>query len=280
VRPVNLIPPEEQRGERTPMRTGNVSYLLVGALALALIGVTAVALTSKSIADRKAERQSLQNELAAATARADSLRAFTDFRYVQQARTSTVASLAESRFDWRRVLEELSRVIPSDVWLISMTGTVSPAVQIENGSDLTTRGSVPGPALEIVGCAPDQNAVAGFLSSLEDIDGVTRVGIESSQQPDETSGATGVTTTAAGGTGEDCRTRAFIYEFKVVVAFDAVPVPDAATSVPSVPAPLGTGGSDGAQLADAQAQQAVSTASAAEQTSKAQQATSNLIPGG
>lgn len=40
MRPVNLIPPEERRGERAPMRTGSLSYLLVGALALVLGAVT------------------------------------------------------------------------------------------------------------------------------------------------------------------------------------------------------------------------------------------------
>ena len=37
---------------------------------------------------------------------------------------------------------------------------------------------VPGPALELSGCATGQEAVAGFVTALKDIDGVTRVGVE------------------------------------------------------------------------------------------------------
>ena len=41
MRPVNLIPPEARRGEKAPMRTGALSYVIVAVLAAALVGVTA-----------------------------------------------------------------------------------------------------------------------------------------------------------------------------------------------------------------------------------------------
>ncbi len=273
MRPVNLIPAEDRRGDRAPMRTGGTSYVLLGALALGLIGIIAVALTSKQISDRESEVTHLQGELAAATVKADSLRAFTDFRAVQQSRTTTLASLAQSRFDWERVLNELALVIPSNVWLLKLTGTANPAVQLEEGADIQARSTVPGPALEIVGCGPDQDAVAGFIASLEDIDGVTRVGLASSSQSDQEESGGDVTAGAASGEKvEDCRTESFIYQFEIVVAFDAVPTPETATVSPGVPAPGGT----------APAGQPASTGTAgttAEQTAAAQEAT-NLVPGG
>src|SRR5215216_2921202 len=137
MRPVNLMPPEDRGGSRTPLRTGVVPYVLLGALALGLLGIVALTLTGKEISDNKAEKQSLERELAEATARADSLRAFSDFATVQEQRTATVASLAQSRFDWERVMNELALVIPSDVWLIGLTGTVSPAVQVEGGAEVS-----------------------------------------------------------------------------------------------------------------------------------------------
>ena len=76
-----------------------------------------------------------------------------------------------------------------------------------------------------------------------------------------------------GGGEEECRTREFISKFEIVLAFDAVPVPAAATAPPpSVPAPAPVSGES--QLADTSAQE-----SAAEQTAKAQNAT-GYIPGG
>ena len=60
MRPVNLIPAEERRGERAPLRSGPLAYIVVGALVAALLGVTALVLTGNQIADRKAEVAQLE----------------------------------------------------------------------------------------------------------------------------------------------------------------------------------------------------------------------------
>jgi Tfp pilus assembly protein PilN len=277
MRSVNLIPPDEQRANSSkgPLRTGPAAYIITGALAFALLMVVAMALTSKQVSDRTEEKQVLEADLAAATARADSLRAFTDFRAVQEGRTQTISSLAQSRFDWERVLQELSLVIPSDVWLIKMTGSVSPAIQIEGGAEVQIRDSIAGPALEIIGCAPDQDAVAGFVAALEDIDGVTRVGIAASERGEIAASSGAAVTSGAGEEdSEDCRTTDTIYQFEIAVAFDAVPTPAAATAPPAVP-PAAPSTSAGGQLAATPTE----TNSLTEQTSEAQQAT-DLVPGG
>jgi Tfp pilus assembly protein PilN len=280
MRSVNLIPPEDRRGDRAPMRTGNFTYVLVGGLALLLLVVIATALTSKQISDREAEHQSLQQELDLVTAQAQSLQAFADFRAVQETRTATVSSLAQSRFDWERVIRELSLVLPSDVQLISLSGSVSPAVQVGDSGDVPLRDSIAGPALELTGCAPSEDAVAGLISALEDIDGVTRVGLAASEQQDNTQSAEGAGDGAAAtGSDEECRVADNISKFQIVVAFDAVPTPSTAATAPTVPALASPSGQD-AQLADAQTEQAVSKSSAREQTAKADQARHNIIPGG
>jgi Tfp pilus assembly protein PilN len=261
------------------MRTGRASYILLGALALVLLGVVATALTSRQISDRESEKQSLQQELDVATARAQSLQTFADFRVMQEARVATVSSLAQSRFDWERVLRELSLVLPDNVWLTNLTGTVSPAVEVEDSAAVALRDTVSGPALELVGCGPGQDAVAAFVASLEDIDGVTRVGVAASELPDESQDPEAAAPQQGAGNTEDCRTRDFISRFEIVVAFDAVPTPPTATEAPGVPATLMP--DDGAQqVAEAQSQQAVATDSAGQQVQQGQQATDNLIPGG
>src|SRR2546421_6748777 len=134
MRPVNLIPPDERRGDSAPLRTGPLVYVLVGAMALLLLGIVAVALTSKTVSDRKAKKTTLQQELQQATAEAQNVKAFTDFGQVQESRAATVSSLAQSRFDWERVLHELSLVLPSDVTLSSLKGTVTPDVELSGSS--------------------------------------------------------------------------------------------------------------------------------------------------
>jgi Tfp pilus assembly protein PilN len=224
MRPVNLIPPEMRRGDHAELRTGPLMYIVLGALALLLVGVTMLVLTENRIADSRAEVATLKEEDATAAAEAKRLSAYTQFRTLSEERIATVRSLADSRFDWERVMRELSLVLPSDVWLTSLTATATPSTSLGSsegeGGGSTLRGSIAGPALELSGCATSQEAVAVFVTSLKEIDGVTRVGLGTSELASK-SGEAG----SGGGGGTDCRTRHFIAQFNLVVAFDAAPVP-------------------------------------------------------
>lgn len=242
MRPVNLIPSEQRRGAHAPMRTGPMPYLLVGSLALALVGVALLVLAGNQVSERKAEVAQLKREDAAAKTRAEEFAGYTQFQILQQQREMTVGSLADSRFDWERVMRELSLILPDDAWLVNLTASASPnATTGEGGGGSgSLRGSAAGPALEIQGCATGQEAVAGFVTALKDIDGVTRVGVESSDLGEEASSAsaTGSGEAAAEGGNSDCQTREFIAQFSLLVAFDAAPVPATVTpGEPVAPAP-------------------------------------------
>jgi Tfp pilus assembly protein PilN len=239
MRPVDLIPSEQRRGAHAPMRTGPLPYLLIGALVAVLAGVSALVLTDSRIAERESEVARLEREDAATKARAERLAAYVQFRTLHEQRVATISSLADSRFDWERVMRELSLILPHDAWLVSLNATASPEAsgggESAGGGGSSLRGSAPGPALEIKGCATGQEAVAGFVTALKDIDGVTRVGVESSElaEGESSPAASGGGEAAAGGGNEDCRTRDFIAQFSIVVAFDAAPVPpSASTEVP------------------------------------------------
>jgi Tfp pilus assembly protein PilN len=219
MRPVNLIPPEQRRGAQAQLRTGPLPYIFLGALVLALIGVALLVTTNNQISESKAEVAQLKREDAAAGAKAKRLAAYSQFRTLAEQRTATVRSLADSRFDWERVMRELSLVLPSNVWLTSLNASASPASSVEGesgGAASGLRGAIAGPALEMSGCATGQEAVAEFVGALKNIDGVTRVGLGSSELASEKG--------EAGSGGGDCRTRSFIAQFSLVVAFDAAPV--------------------------------------------------------
>jgi Tfp pilus assembly protein PilN len=229
MRPVNLIPPEDRRGDQAPLRTGPLAYILIGALVLVLAGVTAMVLTGNQIAERKDEVAKLEQEDAVAAAQARRLVAYSKFRSLSEQRVATVSSLADSRFDWERVMRELSLILPANVWLTDLTASAAPGVDVgeSGGGGASLRAAAAGPALELDGCAAGQKAVAGFVTALKDIDGVTRVGVASSELADQENGA-GVSAggdASSGGGNEDCRTRSFIAKFSIVVAFDAAPVP-------------------------------------------------------
>ncbi len=218
MRPVNLIPEEQRRAGDGTSRTGPLAYIVVGALFALLAGVVMLVLTSNQISDRKDEVATLQIRKAAASKRAERLAPYANFKLVADQRTQTIYSLADSRFDWARVIRQLSLIMPPRIWLESLTGAAG------GSSAEGTVASVAGPSMTLKGCAPGQDTVAALVASLKAIDGVTRVGLESSNLADEESkkGKEGKCTDAT---------------FALVVAFDAAPAsPDGAQAV-EAPAP-------------------------------------------
>lgn len=228
MRPVNLIPADQRHGQHAPMRTGQLPYLVVGVLVALLAAVALLVTADNQISERKSELTKVEREDAAAKTQAERLAAYTEFEQVHEQRLTTIASLADSRFDWERVMRELALVLPHDVWLSELNASAS-AEAAGGGAGEGLSGGVSGPSLVISGCATGQEAVAGFVTALKDIDGVTRVGVEESALPDLGEGSV-----SAGGEGEssDCQTRDFIAEFNLTVAFDAAPVPAVAEGEP------------------------------------------------
>ncbi|HET6831975.1 MAG TPA: hypothetical protein VFH44_11570, partial [Solirubrobacterales bacterium] len=170
MRPVNLIPPEQRRGSGAPSRTGALSYVLVGTLVLILVGVTVTVIFGKRVSDREAEVATLEATAAETQARAESLSTYTTFQQIHDARVQTVSDLATSRFDWRRVLQELSKVLPPHIWLTNLSGTVAPEVQVgESGDESGLRESIMGPALVVVGCGRTHDDVARLVAAMRDI---------------------------------------------------------------------------------------------------------------
>jgi Tfp pilus assembly protein PilN len=215
------------------MRGGPLAYIVLGALLAALAGVTLLVVADNQIASRTAEVAELKEETASAEAQAARLAPYTQFHAVSNQRTLTVSNLADSRFDWEKVMRQLALVLPHDVWLTNLTGSVRPDVPVGGGENIAMRGSIAGPALSLVGCAAGQEAVAGFVTVLKNIDGVTRVGVQSSQLPsDSGSGGESGSVSASGG----CQNHNFIAQFQLVIAFDAAPIPAAATGTTEVAA--------------------------------------------
>jgi Tfp pilus assembly protein PilN len=213
MRPVNLIPPEERPGGHKPLRSGPLAYIVVGALAAAVIAITALVVTENKVADSKAEVTQLQHEQTRLTAKAQELSAYTQFANVREQRLATITSLADSRFDWERVLHELALVMPGYVQLTSLAGSATGS-SAEGGVGIGMRSQVAGPALEMVGCATTQGAVAAFIEAVKSIDGVTRVGIQGSTMKSSGGNATTSSTCA----------KLLPAQFQLVAAFDAAPV--------------------------------------------------------
>jgi Tfp pilus assembly protein PilN len=292
VRAVNLIPPEERTGATAPTasRSGIVGYAIIGALLVAIGLVFYLTQLGTKIDEHKSEIASLESRVQESQSRAAALQPYVQLANVRAARTVTIDSLAKSRFNWERVLRELAHVTPSTISLSNVTGTVSPDAGAEGGADVSLRDQVPGPALEIEGCARTQRDVADFVASLHDIDGVTRVAAQDSNKGDRpsksdtasaTSGAAATTSDSAApsGSGGECATNSDA-NFSIVAAFDPVdtPVEPALDSTGATPVAAATGTEDGGVSAE-QASQAQQQAAISNASQRSKNAT-GLVPGG
>jgi Tfp pilus assembly protein PilN len=229
---VNLIPADERRGGGSATGSGFASYLVLGVLALIVAVSAAYTISNRTIADRRHELADVQARAQASAAKAAALDSYTNFSTLRQKRSETVRSLAGSRFDWSHALHEIARTIPSDAWLTSMRGSVAPTSNVDGGAADPLRGSLPDPAIELVGCTTSQDKVAAVISSLRRVDGVERVSLSSSAKNDaDKSAGSGAGASDSGGSGTDCRNGSSHYpQFSMTLFFKAPAVMGAKSS--------------------------------------------------
>jgi hypothetical protein len=250
VRPVNLIP-RDLRPTRgfvvaTPgSRTGFAVYVVLGALALAVVGVTALVATSKGVNDRKDRVAKAKNDELVAKRAADALRPYGTFAAMQRARVSTIKSLVDSSFNWERVIRALSRTIPSNAWLVSFKGTVRPGVDVaagDSGGGLGgLRSKSDAPAIELVGCTYSHASVARMMTRMRNIDSVTEVVLKDSQKPQgsgQNKTPVGGESGSSGKTGGDCRTKYHIPKFEILVVLGAADTGAPVASAGSATSPV------------------------------------------
>ena len=236
---VNLIPVEDRRGGGGAAgKSGGAAYILLGLLGVLVIMVSGYTLASKSLSDRNAELERTRAEATAVQSKADQLAPYARFASLREQRVQTVQSLAASRFDWSKSMHEVARVVPSNVWLTSMTGTVAPGVQLEGaaGSSGGLRAALPVPAIEIVGCTTSQRNVSRVITRMRLVKGVQRVTLGSAEKADAAGGG--------GGGGTDCRNGSDTFpQFNLVVFFSAPATASAsAPAAGATPAPAPAAG--------------------------------------
>ncbi|HVD58944.1 MAG TPA: hypothetical protein VNC17_19035 [Thermoleophilaceae bacterium] len=227
MRAVNLLP--DDRRVRPTGASGKGAYLVCGVLAVLLAMVAAYVLTSNTVTERK-------NEAAAAGAEADRLEAeaaaqanYTDFADIARQRLTSVTGVAATRFDWERLMREVSRVMPEGSWLQATDASVSgdpSALAVPPAGAAPTAAA---PYASLVGCTPRQSDVAQLMVRLRQLHRVEDVKLNESAQ-ETLEGETTV---------DNCGT---LYKFDVGVSFTATePAREAPRGSEGVPASLGGG---------------------------------------
>jgi Tfp pilus assembly protein PilN len=229
VKAVNLIPTEQRRVRGAGNRSGS-AYVLVGVLATLLVMVAAYVFTAGNVTDR-------QNKAAAAKAEAEQLEAqaaesksFTNFAQVKQTRLASVSTIAETRFDWERMMRELSRAMPAGSWLQASDASVTGTAGGETTTTSTTTEAPTGPSATLTGCTPDQADVARMMVRLRQMHRVTDVVLNQSSTEVGDPGEV---------TADSCGS---YYQFDVTVSFAITePATEAPRGETRVPASLGGG---------------------------------------
>jgi Tfp pilus assembly protein PilN len=225
---VNLIPTEQRRVRATGNRSGS-AYVLVGVLATLVVMVAAYVFTAGNVTDRK-------NEAAAAKAEADGLEAqvaqsksFTNFAQIKETRLASVSTIADSRFDWERMLRELSRAMPAGSWLQASDASVA-GTPDGSASEASATAAPTGPSATLTGCTPNQADVARMMVRLRQMHRVTDVVLNQSS------------TDVAQDTEVTADTCGSYYQFDVTVSFELTqPASEAPRGETRVPASLGGG---------------------------------------
>lgn len=187
VKAVNLLPNDLRGASKTtaervsaPEASGGAGpFVVLGILAACVAGATGYVLETNTIKQRQVELADVSARQQALAGQAAKLKPFADFDAEAKARVQTVRDLAGSRFDWEQSLRDLSRAIPADVTLKSLSGDVSTDAGGSGGGG-SIRGAIAAPAITLGGCAPGQTQVARLMARLRDVDGVTRVSLTKS----------------------------------------------------------------------------------------------------
>ena len=129
MRAVNLLP-SDLRGTAPaaaptagPERAEGIgAYVVLGALALCVAMLATYVLATNTVKQKQADLEEVTSQAQAASAEAAKLKPYADFDAMAKTRVETVKGLAAARFDWEQAFRDLSRSVPSEVKLQSLSG--------------------------------------------------------------------------------------------------------------------------------------------------------------
>jgi Tfp pilus assembly protein PilN len=250
VKAVNLIPQDARRGVQADVRALRGPGTVVVGVLLAVLGmVTLYVMSANKVSQTQSQLAGLQQELSQTQSLATKLGGYTQFAALAKARVQTVQEIASGRFDWDQALSDLSKVVPANTSLSSVSATVSPSSGSSGSSSAGgLRGDIAVPAFELSGCTATQDDVARLMSQLRLMRGVSRVSLADAVKPATTAAPApgSSTSTSPGGCGANTPT------FDLVVFFQPLPTAIAAST--------GTTGPTGATDTGAGAAAAASSA--------------------
>jgi Tfp pilus assembly protein PilN len=188
MRPVNLIP-QDQRRRKPSEGSAWGAHAVLGVLAVLLAMAVGYVLTANSITEKESQAEEARIEAEQLEAQATNKESFTDFAEIAQTRTASVAAVASTRFDWERLMRELSRVMPAGSWLTSASASVAGSPDA-TGDPAAAASGAGAPSANLTGCTPKHTDVARMMVRLRQLHGVVDVTLTQSSR-DDAAGASG-----------------------------------------------------------------------------------------
>jgi Tfp pilus assembly protein PilN len=164
---VNLLPPDILQGQR--YRRLTLTVLAVGAVVLALIigfflvQVGKLGSVNDDVADAKRNNTLLQTQI-------DSLQKYEDLQVQAQQAEGQLAAAYAGEVSFSGMLMDLSRVIPSDMYLTTFTATITGAPAPTTGTTTTTTTPLIG-TMSMGGEAIGFDSLSEWLTRLEMVQG-------------------------------------------------------------------------------------------------------------
>jgi Tfp pilus assembly protein PilN len=184
VRAVNLLPDAGANDGRKvpplPVLIGCVGLVLISAV-MAVMYLSA----SSTVAKKKQALAQMQAAYAAIPAPAAPPAVATDLPHQRQTRLAALATALGQRVAWDRLLREVSQVVPSDVWLISLNALAPALAPASDGTTTAPQGFV------VTGCTYSQDSVARFLARLSIVPDLSSMTLGKSVSSAPGSGNTG-----------------------------------------------------------------------------------------
>lgn len=162
---VNLLPPELQRRQQVRRLTMAIiagSGLVVLLLLMVFLFESArLSSANDALAEQNAVNAGLQSQI-------DGLQQYANLENQLQQKKQLVTQLEAMEVEWSGVMHDLSSVIPSDVYVTQVTGTVN--VTPGSPDTLVNAAGLIG-TIQFQGVATDHPAVAQWLNRLVLVDG-------------------------------------------------------------------------------------------------------------
>ncbi len=200
MRAVNLLPGDEANQGRKvpplPVLVGCIGTVVISAL-LAVMFLSA----SAGVAKKQRALEQVQAEYAAIPAPAPASPVVAELPQQRQTRVTALSTVLGQRVAWDRLLREVSQVVPSDVWLVTLNA-LAPSIAPSSAAT-PAGGAAPQQSFMVTGCTYSQDSVARFLSRLSVVPDLTSMTLGKSESSDSGGGG--------GGGGGQCPTGMFTF---------------------------------------------------------------------